>query len=113
MGTSPATGPTANRGAEMAGLQRLGVTVKQLEQLIPLLGAASEPGKDVLKALNMLVKHVPPGSVTPAAEKNQIQNMALRNAQQGQMMAAMRGGQGGAPGGGPPGGGAAPPGAGA
>lgn len=101
-GSSAATQPTANRGYEMAGLQRLGVIVRGLEQLIPLLGSASESGRDVLKALNMLSKHVPPGSVSPAAEANQIQQMAIRNAQQGQMAARLRQGLGG-------GGGAAAP----
>jgi hypothetical protein len=89
-GTSPATGPTPNKGYEAAGLQRLGVVIRQLEQLVPMLGIASDPGKDVMKALNMLAKHVPPGAVTPAAEKNSIEKMAMQNAQQGQQMQQMR-----------------------
>ncbi len=55
-----------------------------------MLGIASDPGKDVMKALNMLAKHVPPGAVTPAAEKNSIEKMAMQNAQQGQQMQQMR-----------------------
>jgi hypothetical protein len=94
-------------------MQRLGLVVKQLTDILPLVGVGSEPGKDVLKALNMLAKHVPPGAVTPAGEKQQLENMQTRNAQNNQQMQMMRqrmmqggGGPGGAPGagaGGPPG----------
>lgn len=100
-GTTPATGPTANRGFEAAGLQRLGSVVKQLEELIPMLGASSEPGREILKALNILVKLVPAGSSSPAAEKNNIEQMAMRNTRDNQQMQAlqqmrMQGGQQGA-----------------
>lgn len=69
-----------------------------------MLGPGSEVGKDVLKALNTLSKHVPPGSVTPAAEKNGIEQMALKNAQgQSQMQQLKQSAGGGqAPGGQPP-----------
>lgn len=104
-GSTPATGPTPNRGYEAAGLQRLGSVVKQLEELIPMFGAASEPGKACLDALTKLVKLVPAGSVTPASQKNNIEQMAMRNVKDNQQMQAlqqqrMQGGQQGA--GGPP-----------
>ena len=115
-GSTGATAPTPNKGYEAAGLQELGVVVKQLEKLVPMMGASSEPGKAVLDALNKLVKFVPNGSVTPAAQKNSIEaqqrNMAQNN-QQMQALQAMRQKMaqgGGAPGGaagGPPGMGAA------
>ena len=89
-GATNATGPTPNRGYEAAGLQRLGSVVKQLEELIPMLGSASEPGREVLKALNILVKLVPSGSVTPASERANIENMAMKNVQQNQQMQALR-----------------------
>lgn len=89
-GTSPAVGPTPNAGYEAAGLQKLGMALRLLEQTVPLLGAASEPGKEVLRALNGLSKHIPPGTVTPAAEKNQLQQMALQQAQRGPMIAKLR-----------------------
>ena len=66
------------------------MVIKQIEQLIPMLGSGSEVGKDVLKALNMLVKHVPAGGASPAAEKNNIEQMAMRNAQQSQQAGQMR-----------------------
>lgn len=89
-GSTPATGPTPNRGYEAAGLQRLGLVVKQLEELIPMFGAGSEPGKKVLKALQTLVDLVPSGSVSPAAQKNNIERMAMQNAQANQQMQALQ-----------------------
>ena len=71
-------------------MQRLGLVIKQLEEIIPLAGASSDIGKAALDALNKLVKHVPSGSVTPASAKNNIEQMAMRNAQQGQQMMALK-----------------------
>jgi hypothetical protein len=89
-GASPATGPTPNKGFEAAAAQKLGLIVKQLEEIIPMAGAASEIGKAALEALNKLVKLVPAGSVTPAAQKNNIEAMAMKNAQQNQQMQALK-----------------------
>lgn len=89
-GASPATQPTPNKGFEAAGLQRLGSVIKQLEELIPMFGAASDPGKACLDALNKLVKYVPAGSVTPASQRNNIEQMAMRNTQQNQQMQALK-----------------------
>lgn len=89
-GTSAATGPSPNLGYEAAGLQKLGSIIKQLEQLIPLLGATTDPGKAALDALNKLVKFVPPGSVTPASERNNIESMLQQNVQNNQQVQALR-----------------------
>lgn len=89
-GSTPATGATPNRGYEAAGLQKLGVAVKQLEALLPELGASSEAGQAVLKALNSLVKFVPQGSVTPAAQKNSIEAQQRNMAQNNQQMMALK-----------------------
>ena len=89
-GSSPATGPTPNKGFEAAAAQRLGLVIKQLEELIPMAGATSEIGKACLDALNKLVKYVPPGSVNPAAAKNNIEQMAMKNAQNNQQMQAIK-----------------------
>lgn len=61
-----------------------------------MLGSGSEPGAAVLKALNSLAKFVPSGSVTPGAERTNIDRMAMQNAQNNQAMQQMRqgGGQG-------------------
>src|SRR5580704_5314244 len=89
-GQTPATGATPNKGYEAAGMQKLGVIVKQLETLLPELGATSEAGQAVLKALNSLVKFVPAGSVTPAAQKNSIEAQQRQAAQQNQQMMALK-----------------------
>jgi len=89
-GSSPATGPTPNHGFEAAGLQRLGVVIKQLEEVLPQLGAASEAGQAVVKALGLLTKHVPPGSVSPAAQKNSLEQAMRKAQQQNQQMAALK-----------------------
>ena len=81
LGVSSATGPTPNKGYEAAAKQRLGVVIRQLEQMVPLAGANSEIGKDILKALNMLAKHIQPGEVTPAAERNTLETMSMQNQQ--------------------------------
>jgi len=89
-GTANATGPTPNKGYEAAGLQRLGSVVKSLEEMVPMFGAASEHGKEVLKALNILVKLVPAGSTTPASERSNIENMAMKNTQANAQMQALK-----------------------
>jgi hypothetical protein len=71
-------------------MQKLGVVVKQLESLLPELGATSEAGQAVLKALNSLVKYVPAGSVTPAAQKNSIEAQQRNMAQNNQQMQAIQ-----------------------
>ena len=84
-------------------MQKLGQVVKQLEPLVAELGASSEAGQEVLKALNRLVKFVPAGSNTPAAQKNSIEAQQRQAAMQNQQMAALKqhmqgqGGQGAAP----------------
>lgn len=90
MGASSATGPTPNRGLEAAGMQKLALIVKGMTELLPLLGAGSEPGQAVLDALKKLSKYVQPGSVTPAAEQNQLQSAMMNNIQNSAMIQQMR-----------------------
>lgn len=71
-------------------MQKLGLAIKMLESLIPLLGSQSEAGKDVLKSLNSLSRHVPSGTTTPATERTGIQNMAMQNAQNSQALKSMQ-----------------------
>lgn len=84
-GANPAMGATPNKGFEAAGLQKLGVLVKEMESLIPLLGVGSEPGKAVYEAIGKLMKHVPQGSVSPASQKHTIQDMMMKAQQNGSM----------------------------
>ena len=78
------------------------MVIKQLEEIIGTAGATSEIGQAALKMLNIGVKLVPPGSVSPASAKNNIEQMAMKNAQANQQMQALKqqqqGGQGGQPG---------------
>lgn len=89
-GASPATGPTPNKGYEAAGMQRLGMVIKQLTEMLPLIGATSEIGKSVMKAIQDLAKHVPAGANNQAAERNNLERMMMQNTQQGQQMQQMR-----------------------
>ena len=89
-GSTPATGSTPNKGFEAAGLQKLGGVVKILEGLIPEVGASSDIGKVVLECLNKLVKFVPAGSMTPAAQKNNIEAQMRQAAQGNQQMQAIQ-----------------------
>lgn len=106
-GGSPATMPTANAGHQAAGIARLSIAVKVLEETVPLLGVGSDAGKDALKALNTLSKHVPPGSVSPGIEANSAAQLMQRQRQMAPQIAALRAaGAGGQPAGGgmpPPG----------
>jgi hypothetical protein len=67
-------------------LQRLGLVVKQLQEILPQVGAGSDAGQAVLKSLTSLSKFVPPGSVTPAGERQQLERMAQSQQQGNQQM---------------------------
>ena len=114
MGTTPAVGPTANRGHEMAARQGIGAVIKALERILPMVGSETEIGQEVMKSLKGLGKFS--GGSDPQAEKNELQQAFLRNAEQGRMAQMMQqqraagGGPGGGAGaGGPPGAGPMPP----
>jgi len=79
-----------NKGLEAAGMAQLGLIVRQLEKIVPLLGAGTEAGRDVLKALTSLAKHVPPGAVSPGAEQTSLQNLMMKMKQQAPQLAAMK-----------------------
>lgn len=92
-GDSAATGATGNPGYDAAARQQIGIVVMALERILPLAGSGSDVGKEVLKAISALSKFVPPGSVTPAAQMNQIQNTAIQAQQNGATAAQLRQGQ--------------------
>ena len=79
MGASSMSGPTPNRGMEAAGMQRLAMVVKQLTDILPMLGATSEIGMAAMDAIKKFAKFIPAGTVSPAAERNNIEQMAMRN----------------------------------
>ena len=105
-GSSPVSQPVPNRGHEAAGLSRLSVIIKLMEETIPLLGVGSEPGKDLVKALSNLAKHVPAGSVSPGIQQSTMEKLMAQQKQMAPQIAAMRAMQ---PGQAQPGAGAPPP----
>lgn len=90
MGSTSATGPTPNKGYEAAAMQRVGVLVKQMTEILPMVGATSDIGQALMKSISALAKHVPPGSTNNAAEKNAIEKMAIQNQQNGQMQQQLK-----------------------
>jgi hypothetical protein len=98
IGSSPATQPVPNRGLEAAGVAKLGVAVRLLEQIVPLLGAGSEAGRDVLQALTKLSKHVQSGS-NSSVEQQALAEQMMKARQMGPQIAAMRAAQPSMPGG--------------
>ena len=111
MGVSSMSGPTPNRGYEAAVAQRVGSVIPMLLDSVKLVGATSEMGRKLLKIITSLSDIAPPGSVSPAAQKNQLEQQQMRNAQNMETNQQIRPGAGGGPpgagAGGPPGGGAA------
>ena len=115
LGSTGAVSPTPNRGGEAAALQAASAAAQILTQALNHAGATSEIGGKLLDILKSLNKLAPPGSSSPAGQKNAMDQAQLRNSQQNQMAQQMRQRmmQGGGGGGGPPGGGGMPPGMGA
>jgi len=72
------------------------VIVRLMEETIPLLGVGTEPGQALLKALNSLAKHVPPGSVPPGVQQSTMQSLMMKQQQAAPQIAAMRAMQPGA-----------------
>lgn len=89
-GNSGATQPTPNAGFEAAALQKVGVVIKQIQDIMQIVGAGSEPGKDLLKALNILVKLAPAGNVSNASERNMLEGALMRNTQNGAMQQQLK-----------------------
>jgi hypothetical protein len=103
-GSSPVSQPVPNQGHQAAGMAKLAMIVRLMEQTIPMLGAGSEAGRDLLQATSRLAKHVSSGSVSQGSENTAVQNLAAQQRQMQPIIAQMR--QGGQP---PPQAGAAPP----
>jgi hypothetical protein len=105
MGSSPAVTPGQNQGLMMAGMQKVGTALKMLTEALGDYGPTSEEGQTIAKIITMAGKLAKPGSVSPAGEANQLQKAQFQNAQNGQMLQALKqqqGQQGGGPPGAPP-----------
>jgi ArsR family metal-binding transcriptional regulator len=70
-------------------MQKLGVILKQMEGILPEVGASSDAGKVLLDCMSKIAKFVPSGSVTPAAQKNSIEAQQRQQAQGNQQMQAI------------------------
>lgn len=90
VGASPATQPVANQGHQAAGMARLAMIVRLMEQTIPMLGAGTEAGRDLLQATSRLAKHVSSGSVSQGAENSALQNAVAQQRQMQPIIAQMR-----------------------
>lgn len=71
-------------------MQQLGLVVQRLQEILPQVGSGSDAGQAILKALTGLSKFVPPGSVTPAAQNQQIQRLQQAQQQGNQQMQALQ-----------------------
>ena len=87
---SPAAQPIPNRGLMAAGLARIGLLLKIGEETLPMLGSGSDAGKDLLKAIQLLSKHLPPGSVSEGVQQTAMETALLKQRQQQPAVAALR-----------------------
>lgn len=88
--TSPETMAVPNAGMEAAGLARLNMVVRMLEEVLPMFGAASEVGQTVLKSVTSLAKHIPAGSMSSGVEQTAMQGVMNSARQQTPIIAALR-----------------------
>ncbi len=93
--TSPATMAAPNAGMEAAGLARLNMVVRMLEEVLPMFGAASEVGQTVLKSVTSLAKHIPAGSMSSGVEQTAMKGVMNSARQQAPLIAALRAQMGG------------------
>lgn len=77
--------------------------VRLLEKALPVMGVGTEVGKDIMKALTTLSKHVPPGATSAGVENSALSQMMMQQRQEAPMLALMRAqaAKGAAPGGAP------------
>ncbi len=71
-------------------MQRVGVLVKAMTELLPMVGATSDLGQALMKSISVLAKHVPPGTTSNTAEKNAIEKMAIQNQQNAGMQQQLK-----------------------
>lgn len=89
-GSSPMQMPTPNRGSQAAALAKVSSAVKLLETALPELGATTEPGQAVMKAIQSLAKHAPSGSIDKGVEATSLQTLMMANKQDNPMLNLLR-----------------------
>lgn len=77
-GSSPAQMPTPNRGLQAAALTQIHWAVRILEKALPVMGATSPVGKDLMSAIRSLSKHIQPGEMGQGSETATLQNMLMQ-----------------------------------
>jgi hypothetical protein len=82
--------PTPDRGSQAAALAQVAWAVRILEQALPALGATSEPGKDIMKALSALSKHAEPGQFSAGTQQSMMQKMLMEGQQKGPQNAVLQ-----------------------
>jgi hypothetical protein len=114
-GHTPITPPTPPRGLQAEGVSLVANAKAMLEKAIatPGVGAETKIGQAVLKALELIGRELPDGTVTPGQQSAGMEQFMLQQRQANpmqQIIAALGAGGGGPapPGGGPPPGGAPP-----
>jgi hypothetical protein len=86
--------PTPNRGHEAAALAVLsGLATIMQQQVLSKLPVASEVARDVRKAIDMLMKHVPPAEMDRGVVSSGMQGAMMQQRQMGPQVAAMRAAQ--------------------
>lgn len=71
-------------------MARVGLIIRLMEMTLPEVGTGSEVGRDLLKSLQTLAKHVPTGSVPPGVEMAELAKLAQKVKEQGVQVAQMR-----------------------
>ena len=64
--------------------------IRIMEKALPMIGVETEMGKDVVKALTTLSKHISPGSGSPGVEQNSLMNMMMQQKQEQPMLQLLR-----------------------
>lgn len=74
--------PAANRGAQASALVHVQWAVRLLEQALPVVGAGSEMGQDLMDVLKKLSKHVPAQGSSSGLMQNGMRQFLLQQRQQ-------------------------------
>ena len=88
--------PVPNRGIQAAAMAKLGNVVQMLHMIAAAVGPGSEGSNEITKAITILSKIVPPGSMSQGLMSADLQKMQAQQRQNQMNMLAMKN-QGGAP----------------
>ena len=89
-GSSPVSAPTPNRGLQAAALAQVVWAVRLLEKALPGIGAATPAGKDIMKAISNLTKHIPAGAASPGMEQTALQGLMQSAKQEAPQLQALK-----------------------